>query len=726
MRPLFGAAFFIGLGNMALSTIQKIDRLGVDSDLMHEIVHGSESESVPTEGGPVMTVAAAIKSIKTFTIRGAWATGTQYEFKDLYVDGGVVYMVLQAHVSTTVAADIASGLVAIYQDGPFMQDGAGAVLRTHEDKDRDIISVKDFGAKGDGANADAPFIVACAVTTTGDIYFPTGDYVCTPDILQYSSRFVGSGLLHIGTDILPAGRFAAASFTLSVPGNFSDPNAALAFLENRQLAEGITATIKVADGAYAWAEISPSHPQGQQINVIGNQANPGNVVYTYDATNAKNGFHATGNYALGLVDGITVQSNAWESHGTWNMAIKPLGSAFAAWNGGFLYVGPNVHVTKCYYGIRAINGGNILVAPGAQVSECGDVGIHAFGGSIWCDGTSAFNCADTGPDGPVGTGYLSENGGSLHSEQCTTYGNRMHGFAAYSNGATWAFSSSAYNNGSNGFFAYTGGHVIADQNLGEAQSTSYGNGQFGVRAESGGSVEFQNGLSYNNGSDGVSANSGTIFALGVSSHNNGGLGFSANARGVIDASNSTADSNGAGGYYSTENSSININSSSATNNTGDGYQAGTGGHLQGTTVNSYNNTKNGISSVFGASVNVTTGTVNGNHKQAIAVTDGSSFLGSGITLNSNALGVFITNSSTMNCTNLAINGTTSGHGLAVEAVSSFAGSGLSVNGSPGWGIFAETGSIVNAPGAGGTGNVSGFSSPPANGGAGNNGAYVFS
>ncbi|WP_213761983.1 tail fiber domain-containing protein [Caballeronia sp. dw_19] len=102
----------------ALPTIQKIARISVDSDLLHTVVHGTAGQTVATEGGVIPTVAGALSAIQSFNVRGQWATGTAYAFKDVYTDGGVAYMVLLAHVATTIAADLAAGKVGVYQGVP--------------------------------------------------------------------------------------------------------------------------------------------------------------------------------------------------------------------------------------------------------------------------------------------------------------------------------------------------------------------------------------------------------------------------------------------------------------------------------------------------------------------------------------------------------------------------------------------------------------------------------
>ena len=86
----------------------------------------------------------------------------------------------------------------------FIQGGDGAVRRSVQDKLRDVVSVKDFGAVGDGVNDDTAKIQAAInylMPTGGTLYFPAGTYKTTdtlsminPDNSRKSSiHFIGQG-----------------------------------------------------------------------------------------------------------------------------------------------------------------------------------------------------------------------------------------------------------------------------------------------------------------------------------------------------------------------------------------------------------------------------------------------------------------------------------------------------------------------------------------------------
>lgn len=78
----------------------------------------------------------------------------------------------------------------------FIQAGTGAVARTVQAKDRDFVSVKDFGAVGDDTTDDTAFIQAaedaCALSGNS-LYFPAGTYRCNSGITKKSVNWVGAG-----------------------------------------------------------------------------------------------------------------------------------------------------------------------------------------------------------------------------------------------------------------------------------------------------------------------------------------------------------------------------------------------------------------------------------------------------------------------------------------------------------------------------------------------------
>jgi hypothetical protein len=114
----------------------------------------------------------------------------------------------------------------------FLQAGTGAVARTAQEKMRDVVSVKDFGAVGNGA-ADDTAAIQAAITAVfaaggGTLYFPPGTYLVTGLVLDWgtaetSIRFVGAG--KNATVIQKTGASFNAVFALSATlgdGSYSE------------------------------------------------------------------------------------------------------------------------------------------------------------------------------------------------------------------------------------------------------------------------------------------------------------------------------------------------------------------------------------------------------------------------------------------------------------------------------------------------------------------------
>ena len=78
-----------------------------------------------------------------------------------------------------------NGVVRTLSANTFTQDGTGAVQRTVESKLQDVVSVKDFGAVGDGSNDDTAEIQAALdsiSSTGGKVVIPRGKYKLTSTI----------------------------------------------------------------------------------------------------------------------------------------------------------------------------------------------------------------------------------------------------------------------------------------------------------------------------------------------------------------------------------------------------------------------------------------------------------------------------------------------------------------------------------------------------------------
>jgi hypothetical protein len=98
--------------------------------------------------------------------------------------------------------------------GGFIQARTGAVQRTVESKLQDVVSVKDFGAVGNGIADDTAAIQAAIDRNLrGTIVFPQGTYLITSSILVSNNTIIGLGGTTVGynsqVNILPTGNFPA-------------------------------------------------------------------------------------------------------------------------------------------------------------------------------------------------------------------------------------------------------------------------------------------------------------------------------------------------------------------------------------------------------------------------------------------------------------------------------------------------------------------------------------
>jgi len=76
--------------------------------------------------------------------------------------------------------------------GGFIQAGTGAVQRTVESKLQDVVSVKDFGAVGNGV-ADDTAAIQAAINANNTVLFPNGTYVVTTLSGLSNSNWIANG-----------------------------------------------------------------------------------------------------------------------------------------------------------------------------------------------------------------------------------------------------------------------------------------------------------------------------------------------------------------------------------------------------------------------------------------------------------------------------------------------------------------------------------------------------
>lgn len=172
--------------------------------------NGNKITELPTATGasdatPLSQVLALMQERLGFLSQITWAPGLAIEAtptRQWTVVAGQAYVATSNHVAgATFAADLAAGFwlavdamqvladLASTASGKgaemvaFKPVGAGAVDRTVSDKLREFVSVKDFGAIGDGVTGESAAIQSAINSGHGDVYIPNGEYLIDADII---------------------------------------------------------------------------------------------------------------------------------------------------------------------------------------------------------------------------------------------------------------------------------------------------------------------------------------------------------------------------------------------------------------------------------------------------------------------------------------------------------------------------------------------------------------
>ena len=129
---------------------------------------------------------------------------------------------IPAGSGSIVNADVNASAGIVASKLAFTQAGTGATARTIDSKLKDVVSVKDFGAIGNGVADDTAAIQAAVNSGARTVYFPNGSYKVNSTIRQatngYAMRLVGENKHHA---VLVAGPSLTAGAPIVWFGNSS-------------------------------------------------------------------------------------------------------------------------------------------------------------------------------------------------------------------------------------------------------------------------------------------------------------------------------------------------------------------------------------------------------------------------------------------------------------------------------------------------------------------------
>lgn len=171
----------------------------------------NQASGIPTVGGYLLRAGAPA----SIYVDGDFSVRVLDRF------GALVYYVPQTNnLAAVLSANSGSSLIG------FIQSGTGAVARTVQSKERDAVSVKDFGATGDGVTNDNAAMVA-AEAAFGSVYWPAGTYIlnAVPNIAKSWGPgvcMVGGNRVYLRPTPEPATEIYAEIFGLANNGVTSD------------------------------------------------------------------------------------------------------------------------------------------------------------------------------------------------------------------------------------------------------------------------------------------------------------------------------------------------------------------------------------------------------------------------------------------------------------------------------------------------------------------------
>ncbi len=346
-------------------------------------------------------------------------------------DTGIVQAVLSASSLNDVYSEFAS--TAIGKGSAligFLPSGTGAAAITVQDKLREVVSVKDFGALGDGSNDDTAEIQAAidyAETLAGSgtnrgavVYFPPGQYLVTAPLTITTSRVALRGAGSFQSQLVRNADYGNTITVLSQTAGtlnilerveisglslYHDVSGAIAMTDVHVLVAAVThlrlRDIDINNGAYGISLYGCVDAEIYGCDVIGTNTSGANNatvgIGLYDA--------ASSGYALGSAVSLPTQISITESE-----VFGPLNTG---WNYGLLInAAEDVTVSNTYLGNSKYY--NVYIQQTAGDKTILEV---SFSSGTYIDG-AGFDSVRIDGDAGSGSSYI----GSVSFDGCDIKG----------------------------------------------------------------------------------------------------------------------------------------------------------------------------------------------------------------------------------------------------------------------------------------------------------------
>ena len=369
--------------------------------------------------------------------------------------------------------------------------------------------------------------------------------------------------------------------TINVPADYADIQSALDALENSTLRASVN--IQVADGEYTIsASITSRIRNYDQLTLRGNEQDCSKCILYIDNSQNKDGFLFENGFGISWLNGFTIAGvSGWIAAGEWN--DQCYGAGIRSVGGGSVILGPALHITKMYYGIRAMNGAFISnetqpsggnQGGGITVSNAGDVAFHAYAATLKVNCAEAYFSSHSSES--LGFGFCAEAGGFLQCEYAISQGNLRAGFYALTNGSVWAHGVKGI---SNLYGVLAWGGAVECNSLDNYISSFSLNSGAGIYAAYNGFAGANNARCSQN-THGVMCDSGGLADITyLTSENNTGNGFYCSDFGAMSGGYSAASNNQGNGYHCEYGSYMNISHGIASNNNSHGFYAKKNSHI---------------------------------------------------------------------------------------------------------------------------------------------------